>query len=135
MEGTRILAVRWFAMEGPGATAVGPSQADPRSGEILRGAAIIPENWARFERLRVGDIQPPLPVSPAAPQVSEDFCSYANEALQESSTGFELLTLRGDIDPLGPQADRFIAQARGRPRAGPAPQLPRLRRRHTRAAA
>jgi Met-zincin/Domain of unknown function (DUF5117) len=108
MEGTRILAVRWFAMEGPGATAVGPSQADPRTGEILRGAAIIPENWARFERLRVGDIQPPLPTSP---QMGEDFCSYGHDALQESSTGFELLTLRGDIDPLGPQADRFIAQA------------------------
>ncbi|HEX7155814.1 MAG TPA: DUF5117 domain-containing protein, partial [Burkholderiaceae bacterium] len=33
LEGTRHLAIRWFAMEGPGALAVGPSQADPRTGE------------------------------------------------------------------------------------------------------
>jgi hypothetical protein len=116
LEGTRILAVRWFAMEGPGATAVGPSQADPRTGEILRGAAIIPENWARFERLRIGDIQPPQPAPAAhvhgpAGSADADFCSYGHDALQESSNGFELLTLRGEIDPLGPQADAFIAQA------------------------
>jgi Met-zincin/Domain of unknown function (DUF5117)/Domain of unknown function (DUF5118) len=115
LEGTRILAVRWFAMEGPGATAVGPSQADPRSGEILRGAAIIPENWARFERLRLGDVQLPTPPSIGHGHShglgDADFCSYGADALQEASTGFELLNLRGEIDPQGPQADAFIAQA------------------------
>jgi hypothetical protein len=111
MEGTRILAVRWFAMEGPGATAVGPSQADPRTGEILRGAAIIPENWARFERLRVGDVQPPLASMADQHNAPDELCSFGTEMLQEASTGFELLALRGDIDPKSPQGDRFIAQA------------------------
>ncbi len=114
MEGARILAVRWFAMEGPGATAVGPSQADPRTGEILRGAAIIPENWARFERLRVGDVQPPLAQTNHAHFGShshDELCSFGNDMLTEASNGFELLALRGDIEPSSPQGDRFIAQA------------------------
>jgi hypothetical protein len=109
LEGTRILAVRWFAIDGPGATAVGPSQSDPRSGEILRGAAIIPENWARFERSRVGDVRPPLP--PVAAAGAEESCSYADEVLEDARFGYELLALRGDFDPEGPQAERFIAQA------------------------
>jgi Met-zincin/Domain of unknown function (DUF5117)/Domain of unknown function (DUF5118) len=111
MEGTRILAVRWFAMEGPGATAVGPSQADPRTGEILRGAAIIPENWARLERMRLNEVQLPQPPSIGHGLGDADFCSYGADALQDASTGFELLNLRGDIEPLGPQADAYIAQA------------------------
>ena len=58
-EGTRLLAVRWFAIDGPGALAVGPSQSDPRTGEILRGAAIVPENWVRFDRGAILDSRPP----------------------------------------------------------------------------
>jgi Met-zincin/Domain of unknown function (DUF5117)/Domain of unknown function (DUF5118) len=112
MEGARILAVRWFAMEGPGATAVGPSQADPRTGEILRGAAIIPENWARFERLRVGDVQPPLAQNAhSALHAHDEMCSFGSDMLIEAGNGFELLALRGDIDPGSPQGDRFIGQS------------------------
>ncbi|MFY9511680.1 MAG: zinc-dependent metalloprotease, partial [Rubrivivax sp.] len=115
LEGTRMLAVRWFAIEGPGATAVGPSQSDPRSGEILRGAAIIPENWVRFFRTQSGDTEPRLP---AMPQVaSGEFaqrwmqCDYAQDALEQSQFGFELLTARGAFAPEGPEAERYIAQA------------------------
>jgi hypothetical protein len=115
LEGTNILAVRWFALEGPGATAVGPSQSDPRTGEILRGAAIIPENWARLERTRVRETLPAVAMntaaSAAAGLVGEDLCSYGNDALEEASTGLELLQLRGDIDPNSPQAERYIAGA------------------------
>jgi hypothetical protein len=110
LEGTRILAVRWFAIDGPGATAVGPSQSDPRTGEILRGAAIIPENWARFERLRVKDQQPPLPGATAAIG-HEAECSYAEDALEDARFGYDLLAMRGELDPDSPEAERFISQA------------------------
>jgi hypothetical protein len=115
LEGTRILAVRWFALEGPGATAVGPSQSDPRTGEMLRGAAIIPENWARLERTRVRENLPALAM-PAAGSVAHDhdgvaMCSYGSEALEEAATGFELLALRGELDYTGPQADKYVAAA------------------------
>ncbi|WP_088280433.1 zinc-dependent metalloprotease [Ideonella sp. A 288] len=111
LEGTRVLAVRWFAMEGPGATAVGPSQADPRTGEILRGAAIIPENWARLSRSFTGDTEPRLPA--AMPDFAQRLmqCQYGDEALQQAAFGFELLSARGAIDPQGPEAERFIAEA------------------------
>ncbi len=114
LEGTRILAVRWFAIEGSGATAVGPSQADPRTGEILRGAAIVPENWVRVGRNRIRDTQPPLASAmPAglAPFAAHDhsLCTMSHDALEQAEMGFELLVARGMIDPQGPQADRFIA--------------------------
>lgn len=118
VEGTRVLAVRWFAMEGPGATAVGPSQSDPRTGEILRGAAIIPENWVRIGRTRIADTQPRLSghaesghVTPAAFAKRLAECSYGQDALEQAQFGFELLVARGEIDPNGPEAERFIADS------------------------
>jgi hypothetical protein len=133
-EGTRLLAVRWFAMEGPGATAVGPSQSDPRTGEILRAAAIVPENWVRFERNFLADRQPvlqgqqphlqfPAPDSDAAHlqgiggPVAGEFaprlmtCSYAFDALEHTRFGMELLQARGELDGTGPAADRFVADS------------------------
>jgi len=115
LEGTHILAVRWFALEGPGATAVGPSQSDPRTGEILRGAAIIPENWARLERTRTRETLPAVAMNaaPGSPTglTAEDLCSYGHDALEEASTGLELLQMRGEIDPNSPQAERYVAAA------------------------
>lgn len=114
-EGTRLLAVRWFAMHGPGAVAVGPSQTDPRTGEILRAAAIIPENWARLYRSRVADTQPRLRAG--TPADGDDhahdpqWCEHAASAMEQSAFGLALLVERGEIDPDGPEAERFIADA------------------------
>ncbi|MBP6899227.1 MAG: zinc-dependent metalloprotease [Burkholderiaceae bacterium] len=122
-EGTKLLAVRWFALEGPGATAVGPSQTDPRSGEILRGAAIIPENWVRVGRTRIADTQPRLmggaeaQAAAAATPMPGDFagriaqCSLGSDALEQAQLGFDLLVARGEMDPNGPEAERFIADS------------------------
>jgi hypothetical protein len=123
LEGVRLLAVRWFTMDGPGATAVGPSQSDPRTGEILRGAAIIPENWARIDRSVFADTTPRIAgeaVDAAggtaqprnargefAPRLAQ--CTYADEALEQAAIGMELLTLRGDITPASAEADAYIA--------------------------
>ena len=126
-EGTRLLAVRWFAMEGPGATAVGPSQSDPRSGEMLRGAAIIPENWVRLGRNRLADTQTPLPTSIStsmstsmsglegaapgefAPRLLS--CTFASDVLEEREFGMALLEARGELPATGPAADRYIADS------------------------
>jgi hypothetical protein len=129
-EGTGILALRWFASEGPGATAVGPSQTDPRTGEILRGASIIPENWARLFRSSAGEVAPRLATTVAAAEGSSpwsnpamaaalpgDFagrfalCSAGDEMLAETEFGLELLQSRGDIDPGSPQAEQYIADS------------------------
>ncbi len=118
-EGTRLLAVRWFAMDGPGAVAVGPSQSDPRTGEILRGAAIIPDNWGRFERSSAadqplrslssdGDAQPDVRPGEFAHRFMA--CSFAQDALEQTRFGLELLALRGAFDPNSPDARRYITE-------------------------
>jgi hypothetical protein len=128
LEGTRHLAVRWFALQGPGATAVGPSQADPRTGEILRGAAIIPENWLRFTNGFLRDQQPRLQSTTGMenfnnPQAGHEHgaslhdllegrqCSYSLDALEQTAFGFELMASRGDFKPGSPEAQRFVAGA------------------------
>jgi len=120
LEGTRHIAVRWFALQGPGATAVGPSQSDPRTGELLRGAAIIPENWVRFSSSFLTDQQPRLTGAAtglegfnAAPpsldaMLGRDQCVYAFEALEQTAFALELLAARGDIASGSPEARKFV---------------------------
>ena len=115
-EGVRMLAMRWFAQEGPGSTAVGPSQKDPRTGEILRGAVIIDENRVRVFRARAGEAVPRWaeqlpPHANLAHGHDQDLCDYANVAFDEASFGFDLLVERGLLDPNSPEADRYIADA------------------------
>jgi len=111
LEGTRHVAVRWFAQDGPGSTAVGPSQSDPRTGEMLRGTVMLDENRARLFRTGSADTQPRLP--PAAPAHAaaraEDFCDVQAGSFDDAATAQELLTLRGDFDPVGPQGDAYVA--------------------------
>ncbi len=104
----RHIGLRWFVMDGAGAMAVGPSQSDPRSGEILRAAVIIPENWVRIGRTSVTET---LPKPTALSEHTHDnarLCTYAHDALDQLSFGLELLTERGLMDPHGPEADKFI---------------------------
>jgi hypothetical protein len=122
LEGTRHLAVRWFAQQGPGAVAVGPSQSDPRTGELLRSAAIIPQNWVRFasgflrdQQPRLGDAQETglegfnAPASASLAELAEGrLCSYGVEALEQAAFGFELMVARGDFRPGSPEAKRFV---------------------------
>jgi hypothetical protein len=111
LEGTRHVAVRWFAQDGPGSTAVGPSQSDPRTGEMLRGAVIIDENRVRLFRTGSADTQPRLP--PAGPVTAaaqaEDFCDVQAGSFDDAAVGMELMSLRGDFDPNGPEGDAYVA--------------------------
>ncbi len=119
LEGVRVLAVRWFAQDGPGSTAVGPSQADPRTGEILRGAALIDENRVRVFRARAAEAVPrwaeqlpPATASATGPFAERHAaCDHADVTFAEAGFGFELLVERGLLDPRGPEAERYIEGA------------------------
>jgi hypothetical protein len=127
LEGTRHLAVRWFAQQGPGATAVGPRVSDPRTGEILLGSAIIPQNWLRFTNGFLRDQQPrlnslyetglegfnppPLPAASLAQLLDGQQCSYGVDALEQAAFAFELMSARGDLRPGSPEAKQFVAGA------------------------
>ena len=113
VEGTRHIAVRWFSLTGPGAVAVGPSQADPRTGEILRGAAIIPENWVRLSRMQLAESLPAPPAGAPAlalgnGQTLGDICTYATDAIEHAAFGYDLLEARGLINPDTAEGERFI---------------------------
>jgi hypothetical protein len=122
LEGTRLLAVRWFAQQGPGSTAVGPSQSDPRTGEILRGAAIIDENRVRVFRSRAADGVPRWADTVGGPSAApaafaqpfaQPFaaCTHAEDTMDEARFGYDLLVERGLLEPDSPEADRYIADA------------------------
>jgi hypothetical protein len=113
LEGTRFIALRWFTASF--AVAVGPSQADPRTGELLRGASIIPENWVRFSRAALRDTEPRAAGTPTA--FAQPFqnpfaeqCTYAFDGLEQHAMAFELAVARGRFEPDSPEADAFIAR-------------------------
>ena len=111
LEGTKLLAVRWFAQDGPGSTAVAQSQADLRTGEILRGAAIIDENRVRIFRARAGEGVPRWADQLSAAHAHDANCDYGDVAFDEARFGFELLVERGLLDPNSTEAERYIADA------------------------
>jgi len=127
LEGTRHLAVRWFAQQGPGATAVGPRVSDPRTGEILLGTAIIPQNWLRYSNAFLRDQQPrlsslqetglegfnptPLPAASLAQLLDGQQCSYGLDALEQAAFAFELMAARGELRPGSPEAKQFVSDS------------------------
>jgi hypothetical protein len=109
------LAVKWFVDSTTGGTsAIGPSQVDPRTGEILYGAALIPEVWARFSGSRFVETLPPR--AQEQPQAVHahgpgETCSFALDALEQASFSFELLAARGQLVSDSAAARAFVDAA------------------------
>jgi hypothetical protein len=112
----RYLAVKWFVDSGTdGATAIGPSQVDPRTGEILHGSTLIPEQWARVFGRRFGESLPPR-AQQGADQASHghapgESCTFAFDALEQASFAFELMVARGQLVRDSAQARAFVDAA------------------------
>jgi hypothetical protein len=111
----RHATVRWFAGTDVG-FAIGPSEVDPRTGEILDADVAIPENWSRgdrrFLREDVATAWPAeLAKQAAASRQDMRFCSYATAALDETQFALELLGDRGEIDADGPEVEAFVMGA------------------------
>ncbi len=111
----RHLAVKWFVDSSTGGTAaIGPRQVDPRTGEILHGAALIPDLWARFSSRTFNEVLPPRVQGQAThnghAHGPDEFCTFAFDALEQASFAFELLTSRGQPAD-GPEARAFIEAA------------------------
>lgn len=109
--------VRWFIRLEDSSLAVGSSQTDPRTGEILHAHISISDNWPRGA---AGDFQRELPRrTPAASQAhagderadGEASCGYAAAAGDEMGFALDLLEARGELAPDSPEAEAFV-QAR-----------------------
>ena len=112
----RYLAVKWFVDSSTGATAaVGPRQVDPRSGEILHGAVLVPELWARISGRRFGEVLPPrvqgAPTHDGHGHADDASCTYGADALEQTAFSFELLASRGQLVRGSAAARKFVDDA------------------------
>ena len=106
--------MRWFVSTDAG-FAIGPTQVDPRTGEILNAQIAIPEGWSRTQRTFITEqapsAWPAFDAYKASLGLDGSRCTYASEALAEMQFGLELLAERGEIDPGSPEADAFVNAA------------------------
>jgi hypothetical protein len=105
-------SVRWFVGADVG-FAIGPSMADPRSGEILDADIGMSDVFARGGREFITENAPrAAPLAQTQLQglgdAAELFCNYAHEAGAELGFALDLLEARGEIAPDSPEADAFI---------------------------
>jgi hypothetical protein len=112
-------SVRWFVGSDVG-FAIGPSHADPRTGEILDADMGMSDVFGRgIRRLVSDDVAKDDTIgSPFTKTVFDlsslhthhEACTYAHEAAHEMSFALDLLEARG-LDPNGPEADRLVLEA------------------------
>lgn len=101
-------SVRWFTGADVG-FAIGPSQADPRTGEILDADIGMSDVFARGARRAVIEDMGHAHSSHGAHGVNGEMCSHAHSSAQELNYALDLLEARGmELD--SPQADA-LAQA------------------------
>ncbi|MYM70008.1 DUF5117 domain-containing protein [Pseudoduganella sp. FT55W] len=101
----RHASIRWFVGADVG-FAIGPSQVDPRSGEILDADIGMSDVFARGARRVIGEDSFDL----SLPQPSETRCDYMHESATEMGFAMDVLEARGLQDMNGPEADA-MAQA------------------------
>lgn len=97
-------SIRWFLDSDDGALAVGPSQVDPRTGEILDADIDLSDNWARLPRRLAAEQFP----ARAAAHDAHDACNYAEDAMEEVGFALDLLEARGEIEPGSPEAEAIV---------------------------
>ena len=107
-------SIRWFVGSDVG-FAIGPSHADPRSGEILDADIGMSDVFARgARRLMVEDVAPTskaLNSAHATPHTTvhaAEACHYGEEMAHEMAFALDILEARGDIEPDSPQAEAFV---------------------------
>jgi Met-zincin/Domain of unknown function (DUF5117)/Domain of unknown function (DUF5118) len=101
---TMRASVHWFVDYGDGALAVGPSVADPRTGELLDADISMGAGWARLPRRNTSDqfLRPPGARTTA--HEHGDYCNHGEGMLEEASFAMDLLQLRGQLPSEGPEA-------------------------------
>ena len=109
-------SIRWFVGADVG-FAIGPSHADPRSGEILDADIGMSDVFARASRRFVVE-----DVGASSDQRSSQagldghggqgdtaaYCNYASEAAAEMGFALDMLEARGEIAPDSPEAEAFV---------------------------
>ena len=126
-----VASVRWMTNAQASFGAIGPSQVDPRSGEILdadigfeslssralrtiRSQLLAPASpaaaWARL--MQAGDALGELGGAAAAASWRAELtgaeCHHADFAAEQLQYALDVLDARGDLDPDSPEVQRFV---------------------------
>jgi Met-zincin/Domain of unknown function (DUF5117) len=97
-------SVRWF-LGTDARFAIGPSQVDPRSGEILDADIGVSDVWTRNPRRRAVE-ELPRPAIDSKRDAQQ--CDYAHEMANELAFAMDLLEARGDLEPDSAEAEAFV---------------------------
>ena len=116
---TQYSSIRWMTTAAPSFGAIGPSQVDPRTGEILDADIGWDANMTRNVRALktegVVTYQPMYDEATGSIRVeaigSADgrLCNYREHAAREVGFALALLEARGELDPDSPEADQLVA--------------------------
>jgi hypothetical protein len=117
-------SVRWMTNAQPIFGAIGPTQVDPRSGEILDadiGIESLSSRSLRTARAQIFGAQSAtswgkllqasdaLRESGAEPAHQHtEACDYADLAAEQLGYAFDVLQARGELDPASPEAEQFV---------------------------
>ena len=111
-------SVRWMTNAQPAFGAIGPSQVDPRSGEILGtniGIESLSSRSLRATRAQVlngsvGEMARLLQAGDPTGErhFDEHECSAADQAAEQLSYALDVLDARGELDPAGAEAQQFV---------------------------
>ncbi len=104
----RHASIRWVVRDEPGALAIGPSRADPRTGEILDADIEIEDGWTRLPRRQLSEQFAPRAAQSSRGDRDVTFCEYGDVAMDELAFAMDLLVARGVIDPDSPEAEKYV---------------------------
>lgn len=106
---TRHASIRWLTTAKASFGAIGPSQVDPRTGEILDADIAIDAVRLRNARnRRVETITTSQNAWWAHSDSQHTLCMYSEFAANESNFALDILQLRGDILPDSPESETFV---------------------------
>ncbi|MDZ7813898.1 MAG: zinc-dependent metalloprotease [Ideonella sp.] len=109
----RHASIRWFVGADVG-FAIGPSKADPRSGEILDADIGMSDVFGRGSRRLVVEDLAASSEQRLANLMSNhragQTCNYAHEAAGELQMALDLLEARGEVAPDSPEAEAIVQQ-------------------------
>jgi len=114
-----VASVRWMTNAAAAFGATGPSHVDPRSGEILDADIAIESLDTRSRRAIRAQVLTngtdwnkvmQIPVDLERERPDPRACDYADMAADQMSYALDVLEARGDLDPGGPEAQKFVLE-------------------------